>query len=118
MIRLAADENLDNDILRGLRRRFPDLDIIRIQDTQIYEAPDSMVLDWTNAEGRVLLTHDRRTMPDAFYARMASGLALPGVLIASADPGKIGAVLDDLTLLIEVNDATIWGARILYLPLA
>lgn len=33
MIQLAADENLDNDILRGLQRRFPDLDIVRIQDT-------------------------------------------------------------------------------------
>jgi len=32
MIGLAADENLDNDIVRALRRRMPDVDIIRAQD--------------------------------------------------------------------------------------
>ena len=32
MLRLAADENLNNDILRGLLRRRPGLDIVRIQD--------------------------------------------------------------------------------------
>lgn len=118
MIQLAADENLDNDILRGLQRRFPDLNIVRIQDTSSYQAPDSAVLEWTFSEGRVLLTHDRRTMPEAFYARMAAGLELPGVLIASADPADIGAVIADLALLIQVNDASIWSAKILYLPFA
>lgn len=32
MIRLAADEDFDNDILRGLRRRVPHVDILRVQD--------------------------------------------------------------------------------------
>jgi hypothetical protein len=32
MIRLAADEDFNNDILRGILRRKPDLDIVRIQD--------------------------------------------------------------------------------------
>jgi hypothetical protein len=30
MIRLAADQNFDNDILRGLKRRKPELDIVRV----------------------------------------------------------------------------------------
>jgi hypothetical protein len=33
MLRLAADENFDGRIVRGLRRVFPDLDLIRVQDT-------------------------------------------------------------------------------------
>jgi len=32
MLKLAADENFNNDIIRGLLRRKPDLDIVRIQD--------------------------------------------------------------------------------------
>jgi hypothetical protein len=32
MIPLAADENFNADILRGLLRRRPDLDIARVQD--------------------------------------------------------------------------------------
>jgi len=32
MLLLVADENFNNDILRGLLRRNPLLDIVRIQD--------------------------------------------------------------------------------------
>ena len=35
MLKLAADENFNNDVVRGLLRRRPDLDIVRIQDTEI-----------------------------------------------------------------------------------
>jgi hypothetical protein len=116
-MRIAADENFDNDILRGLKRRYADLDIVRIQDTDAYRAADERVLEWSAREGRVLLTHDRATMPDAFYARMTNGLTLPGVLICSADPADIGAVLDDLSLMIEVDDPRGFEERIRYLPL-
>lgn len=45
MLRLAADENFNNDILRGLLRRAPDLDIVRVQDTHISGANDPTVLE-------------------------------------------------------------------------
>jgi len=32
MIEFAVDENFNNDILRGLVRRFPGVDIARVQD--------------------------------------------------------------------------------------
>jgi hypothetical protein len=32
MLRFCADENLNNNILRGLLRHLPELDIVRIQD--------------------------------------------------------------------------------------
>jgi hypothetical protein len=32
MLRLAADENFNADIIRGLRRRLPELDVVRVQD--------------------------------------------------------------------------------------
>jgi hypothetical protein len=32
MLRLAADENFNNDIVRGILRRNPAVDIVRIQD--------------------------------------------------------------------------------------
>jgi len=31
-MRWAADENFNNDIIRGLLRRKPDVDIVRVQD--------------------------------------------------------------------------------------
>ncbi len=37
---LAADENLNNDIIRGLLRRNPDIDIVRVQDAGLSGADD------------------------------------------------------------------------------
>jgi hypothetical protein len=63
MLRFAADECFDGHILRGLLRRIPDLDIVRIQDTDLAGSEDPAVLEWAAAAGRVLLTHDATTMP-------------------------------------------------------
>lgn len=43
MLRLAADENFNNNIVRGLLRRNPTLDIVRIQDVGLSGADDSQV---------------------------------------------------------------------------
>ncbi|GIL11326.1 MAG: hypothetical protein BroJett038_00460 [Chloroflexota bacterium] len=62
MMRFAADENFNNDVLRGLRRLHPEIDVIRIQDSEVYGADDPTVLEWAAREGRILLTYDRNTM--------------------------------------------------------
>ena len=40
MLMLAADENFNNNIVRGLFRRNPQLDIVRIQDVGLSGADD------------------------------------------------------------------------------
>ena len=62
MLRLTADENFNNDIIRGLRRRNPTIDLVRVQDAGLSGAADAAVLEWAAAENRVLLTHDVSTM--------------------------------------------------------
>jgi predicted nuclease of predicted toxin-antitoxin system len=54
-LKLLADENFDNTILRGLLRRQPDIDIIRVQDTELYGANDPTVLAWAAQENRILM---------------------------------------------------------------
>ena len=46
MLTLAADENFNNDIVRGLRRRNPHLDLVRVQDVELSAADDPAVLEW------------------------------------------------------------------------
>jgi hypothetical protein len=43
-MRFATDENFDGRILNGLRARLPDLDIVRVQDTEMYQSPDDKLL--------------------------------------------------------------------------
>ena len=44
MLTLVSDENFDGDILRGLYRRLPTLDIIRVQDIGLSATPDPEIL--------------------------------------------------------------------------
>jgi len=46
MIRFLADENFNGKILRGIQRERPDADILRVQDTSLFQAPDPQVLEW------------------------------------------------------------------------
>lgn len=58
MLRFLSDENLNNDIVRGLLRRKPEIDLVRVQDVGLSGADDPTVLAWAAQDGRVLLTQD------------------------------------------------------------
>jgi predicted nuclease of predicted toxin-antitoxin system len=64
MIRFLADENLNNQIVRGVLRRNPNIDIVRVQDIGLSQADDPTVLEWAAQNGCVVLTHDVATMTD------------------------------------------------------
>lgn len=116
MLRLAADENFNNDLLRGLLRRHPSADVVRLQDAGLSGAPDPMVLDWAARQGRVLLTHDVRTLPGHAYERIVAGLPMPGVVVASRGTAS-SQILDDLSLLVQLSRDGEWEGQVLYLPL-
>ena len=69
-MKLLADENFDGDIVRGLLRRTPDLDLVRVQDAGMSETPDPAILARAADEDRILLTHDRNTIPGFAYDRV------------------------------------------------
>jgi hypothetical protein len=51
-MRFAADENFDGRILDDLRARMPELDIVRVQDTEMYQSPDDKLLGWLAEQGQ------------------------------------------------------------------
>jgi predicted nuclease of predicted toxin-antitoxin system len=63
VIRLLADENVNVHILEGLASREPDIDVIHVKSVGLRGVSDPEILEWAAAQGRVLLTHDRRTVP-------------------------------------------------------
>ncbi|MCC6766161.1 MAG: DUF5615 family PIN-like protein [Deltaproteobacteria bacterium] len=116
MIRFAADENLNDAITRGLRRRQPAIDIVRIQDAGLSGAADPAILEWAAEQGRILLTHDVSTVTKYAYERLRSGQTMPGVfeIIRTA---PIAQVIDDLLLLAEYSTDGEWEGQVRYLPL-
>ncbi len=78
-MKFLADENFDNTIVRGLIRRKPEIDIIRVQDVGLSGEDDPIVLEWAAEEDRILLTHDVATITRYAYERMTAGKSMPGV---------------------------------------
>jgi hypothetical protein len=116
VIHFAADENLNDFIVRGLLRRRPDLDIVRIRDTDMREADDPAVLEWAAAEGRVLLTHDVSTMTKHAYERARAGKRMAGVFeIGHKVP--VAVAIEELVLIAECSVESEWEGQVRYLPL-
>ena len=116
MLRLATDEDFNNRILRGLLRRQPDLDILRVQDAGLTGRDDEEVLAWAASEGRILLTHDVTTMKQSAYDRIAAGLPMPGVFELSQNV-SIGRALEEILLLVLCSDQDEWQGQVRFLPL-
>jgi hypothetical protein len=64
--RFQADENLNAKIIAGLRRREPSLDFRTAKSLGILGFPDHVVLAVSAADARILVSHDRETMPAHF----------------------------------------------------
>ncbi len=116
MLRFAADENFNNDIVRGVLRRNPAVDMLRVQDADLSETDDPIILEWATQEGRVLLTHDVSTMTAYAYDRVRNGLPMPGVFEVSRKV-PIGVAIDEILLLAECSLEGEWEGQVRYLPL-
>ena len=116
MLLLAADENFNGNIVRGLFRRQPTLDLVRLQDVGLSGAEDPVVLAWAAQEGRVLLTHDVSTITRYAYERVQAGHPMPGVFeVSRALP--IGHAIEEILLLAECSLEGEWEGQVRYLPL-
>lgn len=78
MLRLASDENFNGDIVRGLLRRDPQVDVVRIQDVELSGPNDRAVLEWAATENRVIVTQDVSTLAGQAFARVTAGQPMPG----------------------------------------
>lgn len=116
MIRFLLDENFNGKIVRGPRARHPDVDMIRVQDTDLSGADDPAILEWAAQEGRILLTHDLDTMTKYAHERIAQGLATAGVIFIH-DTLQVAKVIDDLLAILGASDSSEWENRTDFLPL-
>lgn len=116
MLALAADENFNGNILRGLLRRQPLLDVVRVQDAGLSGADDPVVLAWAADQCRVLLTHDVSTITRYAYERTLAGQSMPGVFEVHRGLA-IGLAIEEILLLVECSLVGEWEGQVRYLPL-
>jgi hypothetical protein len=116
MLRLASDADVHGEIIRGLRRRLPEIDLVRVQDALPENTADPDILAWAVAANRILITNDRNTMIGFAYQRVAAGEPVPG-LIATTNKQSIGEAIDDILLIAEyMPEDEIRDQLIVFLP--
>jgi predicted nuclease of predicted toxin-antitoxin system len=115
MLFFIADEDFDRRIVRGWLRRKSNLDLVRAQDVGLLGACDEKLLEWASDNNRILVTHDKRTMPHHVANRLDAGLHIPGVLIVNRRVA-IRSCIEELLLIAECSEAGEWQDQVIYLP--
>jgi hypothetical protein len=112
MIRFQTDADLNQAILLATVRRFPRLDFQSATDAGL---TDLEVLTLASEQGRILVTHDKRTMP-LHFAIFIKGTQSPGVLVLPQSL-SVARVADDLLLIAAATQSDEWLNRIVFLPI-
>jgi len=116
MIRFLADENFNNQIVRGILRQSSQVNIVRVQDVGLSGVDDPTVLSWAAEEGRIVLTHDIATMTTFAYDRVEASLSMPGVFEVSRRV-PVGVAIEEILLIAECSLDGEWEGQVRFLPL-
>lgn len=114
-VRFLADANFNQRIVAGLLLREPQIDFGLPQDLIADGTKDPQVLELGTALGRVIVTHDVRTMP-AHFQTFVKQQASAGVILV---PTRIdvGNAIEDLLMIWQASDAEEWINQMRHLPL-
>ncbi|HUH61819.1 MAG TPA: DUF5615 family PIN-like protein [Terracidiphilus sp.] len=113
-IKYLADENLRRAIVLGLRRREPRASFVQAFEVGAAGKDDATVLRIAAELGRILVTHDVRTMP-ACFQKLIGRQSSPG-LILIPQRLALGTAIEELALLWTASEADEWTNQICYLP--
>lgn len=116
MLKILIDQDFDHDILRGITRRLSQIDFVTAFEVGASDWDDEKLLLWASQNDRVLLTHDRRTMPIHFATLLEKGENLQGVIIAPRQL-PIGQAIDELEMIIVCSENDEWQNILKILPL-
>jgi hypothetical protein len=114
-IRFLADADLNHDVVKGILRREPRIDFRTAAAGELRRLSDPEVLALAASQGRILVSHDRKTMPHAF-AEFIVALTSPGVFIISQKVDHLDAI-EAILLVWAASDTEEWTNRICTLPL-
>lgn len=113
--KFQADADLNEDIVTGVLRRMPEIDFQTATEAGLQGIPDENVLEIAARENRILITHDRRTMPKHFAAFIERQTYSAGVLIVSKKL-EISLAIDEIILIWMASEAEEYVNLIRQLP--
>ena len=114
-VRFQADSDLNEDIVTGVVRREPMIDFQTASEANLRGLMDPEVLALAARENRILVTHDRRTMPRHFADFIVNEKS-PGVMLV-AQKVSVNVAIEELLLIWAASDAEEWHNLIVDLRL-
>lgn len=113
-VKFQADADLNEDIVTGVFRRVPEIDFQTATEAGLEGLKDENVLAVASREKRILVTHDRRTMPGHFAAFMEENECW-GVVIVSKKL-EISIAIEEIILIWAASQAEEYLNSIRQLP--
>ncbi|HZS53508.1 MAG TPA: DUF5615 family PIN-like protein [Bryobacteraceae bacterium] len=113
--RFLADENLNGKIIAGLHRREPYIDFQTAKAAGILGLSDYEVLTIAASGGRILVSHDRETVP-AYFSRFILESRSAGVLIISQNL-PVREAIEQILIVWAASEENEWWNRIGFLPI-
>ncbi len=114
-VRFQADADLNHVIVKATLRREPSIDFQAAHAAELSGLHDRDVLALAAQTGRVLITHDRKTMPRHFAEFIMQKTSSGVIVIPQKLPIRVA--VDDLLLIWETSEGEEWINRIQALPL-
>lgn len=106
MIRFQADADLNQTILLAAVRRAPGLDFQSALDARLAGLDDSQVLALASEQGRILITHDSKTMPRHFADFVTHSHSAGVVIVPQTLP--VSRAAEDLLPIASATDRDEW----------
>ena len=116
-IRFQADNDLKRIIVDATLRREPRIDFQTAQAARLDGLDDQAVLRLAAAQSRILVSHDKRTMPAALASFVAAGGTSPGVLLVIPQSASIAEVIETLILIWADDRGNDWKYLVAKIPL-
>ncbi len=115
MALFLADENFSHRIIRGVRLRIKELDLVTAQKAGKSGTRDPELLEWAADQNRILLTHDRQTIPKHAYDRIRAHLKMPGIIVVSTNL-PVGEAIEVVSMYIEYGEMNDFDHQVIFLP--
>lgn len=114
-LRFQADNDLKFAIVKAVRLREPSVDFRLAQESHLDGIDDPELLEIVAGDGRILVSHDRRTMLRHFRDRLTAGKPSPGLLIVAQD-APIAEVMEALLVLWAVANPEDVRDQVVHIP--
>lgn len=116
-VRYLLDENIPHAIRDQLLRAQP-IEVLMVGDdtAPAIGTPDAELLRWIEQNRYILVSRNRRTLPQHLKEHLRAGRHVPGIFLLRRQH-TLHQILEDLLLIWESGDLGEYQDQLIYLPL-